>query len=77
MSIKLRNLHSEVRSRLLSGAMELSPNAHIVYADSGHANAGTGKIGTNHNNPMSTVDSALEVDTSGIQADNGDVGFGA
>ena len=73
MSIKLRNLASEVRSRVQQSDVVLSPNSNIVYVDSGNANAGTGRDGTDPKNPLSTIDSALTVGTSGIAANNGDV----
>lgn len=73
MTIKLRNLHEEVRSRLNSAGFVISPNANIIYVDSGNATTGTGKLGTSPQNPISTINEALTVGTSGIAANNGDV----
>ncbi len=73
MAIQFRNLASEVRDRIQMSMTTLSPNANIVYVDSGHPAAGTGRDGTNPKNPLATIDAALTVGTSGIAANNGDL----
>ena len=73
MTIKLRNLHEEVRSRLNSAGIVLSPNANLIYVDSGNATAGASKPGNSPQNPLDTIDGALTASDTEITATNGDV----
>lgn len=44
---------------LASHHINMSPNADLIYVQSTHVNAGTGKDGRDPNNPLSTVDEAI------------------
>ena len=69
--IRLRNLAPDLQAMVLlaSYGMALSPTGKVYYVDSGHPNAGTGKPGTDPNNPLSTLDEAIGKCT----ANNGDI----
>ena len=71
MTIQMRNLSPALQAQiaLSSYGLMLSPTGKIFYVDSGHVNAGTGKPGTDPNNPLSTIDEAIGLCT----ANNGDL----
>lgn len=71
--IKERNLDPALRAKIRQAGINLSPNANIIYVDSGNANAGAGRDGTDPTNPLSTIDAALTANTSGVAATNGDL----
>ncbi len=73
--IKLRNLDPSLRA-LIEGAaagVSLSPNANLIYVDSGHRAAGDGKPGSEPGNPLATIDAAFTASATAVSASNGDI----
>ncbi len=71
--IKLRNLDPSLRA-LIEGAaagVSLSPNANLIYVDSGHGTAGDGKPGSGPGNPLATIDAAFTASDTAVSASNG------
>ncbi len=73
MPIRERNLSPSLAAKIAQMGIFLSPNAHIIYVDSGHAATGTGKPGSNPRNPLSTINAAFTVADTAVTASNGDV----
>lgn len=73
MAIQERNLSPALAAKIAQMGIFLSPNANIIYVDSGHAATGTGKPGSDPNNPLSTIQGALTADDTAVTASNGDV----
>ena len=73
MAITEKDLAPGLAAKIAQMGIVLSPNANVIYVDSGHAAAGTGKPGSNPRNPLSTIDEALTAATTAITASNGDL----
>ncbi len=73
--IKLRNLHPSLRGLIEGSAVgvSLSPNANLIYVDSGHAATGDGKPGSEPGNPLATIDAAFTASDTAVSASNGDI----
>lgn len=67
--IRKRNLDPALAAQITASGIWLSPNANVFYVDSGHASTGTGKPGKDPDNPLSTIDGAI----NNCTANNGDL----
>ncbi|KKL22528.1 hypothetical protein LCGC14_2434510, partial [marine sediment metagenome] len=73
MPIQERNLSPSLAAKIAQMGIFLSPNANIIYVDSGHASTGTGKPGSSPRNPLSTINAAFTAADTAVTASNGDV----
>ncbi len=73
MAITEQDLAPGLAAKIAQMGIVLSPNANVIYVDSGHASTGTGKPGSNPRNPLSTIDEAMTAATTAVTASNGDL----
>ncbi len=73
MAITEQDLAPGLAAKVAQMGIFLSPNANVIYVDSGHASAGTGKPGSNPRNPLSTIDAAFTAADTAVTASNGDL----
>ncbi len=73
MAITEQDLAPGLAAKVAQMGIFLSPNANVIYVDSGHASTGTGKPGSDPRNPLSTIQGALTAANTAVTASNGDL----